>query len=135
LLVNANASQEGDWRKTCSPASAKFRSGVICWGVESCCANFTVTILFFPWPFTDSLFKKSFAAKKFIYGLRMLSKQQGDSKKSFANLKACINVFRGHVQCFELPYCSKRTQLYWDSCGSLWLPLALQGVSKKEALQ
>jgi hypothetical protein len=23
-------------------------------------------------------------------------------KKSFTNLKGCINLFRGHVQCFEL---------------------------------
>jgi hypothetical protein len=28
---------------------------------------------------------------------------QGVTKKSFIILKAYINVFRGHVQCFELP--------------------------------
>jgi hypothetical protein len=26
----------------------------------------------------------------------------GCFKKSFTTLKACINLFRGHVQCFEL---------------------------------
>jgi hypothetical protein len=31
----------------------------------------------------------------------------GCFKKSFTTLKAYINVFIGHVQCFELSYCSK----------------------------
>jgi hypothetical protein len=28
-------------------------------------------------------------------------------QKELYNLKACINLFRGHAQCFELSYCSR----------------------------
>jgi hypothetical protein len=35
----------------------------------------------------------------------------GCFKKSFTTLKAYINVFRRHIQCFERPYCSKILQV------------------------
>jgi hypothetical protein len=55
----------------------------------------------------------------------------GCFKKSFTTLKAYINLFRGHVQCFELSWCSKNTPSFtWDSYGSLRVPLVVQGVSK-----
>jgi hypothetical protein len=43
---------------------------------------------------------------------------QGVSK-SFTTLKAYINLFRGHVQCFELSKCTKTPRFTWDSYGSM----------------
>jgi hypothetical protein len=54
---------------------------------------------------------------------------QGVSK-SFRTLKAYINFFRRHVQCFELSQCSK-PDFYWDSYGSVRLLLVMHGVSKR----
>jgi hypothetical protein len=42
-----------------------------------------------------------------------------------------MDLFRGHVQRFELHTVAKNT---WDSYSSMWLPLVIQGVSER-ALQ
>jgi hypothetical protein len=47
--------------------------------------------------------------RKLLYsrGKPIRSNNTGCFKKSFKTLKAYINLFRGHVQCFELSYRSK----------------------------
>jgi hypothetical protein len=53
-------------------------------------------------------------------------------KKSFTTLKGYIKLFREHVEHFELSQCSKTHPSFkWDSYGSMWLSLVMQGVSKK----
>jgi hypothetical protein len=61
----------------------------------------------------------------YMFGILQWSAIQGISKKSFTTLKAYINLFRGHAQCFEL--CKKHRVLpgivmvqcdfHWEICG------------------
>jgi hypothetical protein len=50
---------------------------------------------------------------------------------SFTNVKAYINLFRGHLQCFECHNVAKCTSFTWDSYGSMRLPMVMQGVSRR----
>jgi hypothetical protein len=52
-------------------------------------------------------------------------------KTSFTTLKAYINLFRGHIQCFELSWNSKTRRVLPGIAPVLCLPWVMQGVSKK----
>jgi hypothetical protein len=52
-------------------------------------------------------------------------------KKSFKTLKAYINLFRGHVHCFEHYNVGRHRRSIRDSYGSMLLPLVLQSVSER----
>jgi hypothetical protein len=39
--------------------------------------------------------------------LQLLTDITGCFKNSFTTLKACMNLFKRHAQCFELSFCSK----------------------------
>jgi hypothetical protein len=62
----------------------------------------------------------------------LVKKYTGCFKKSFTALKACINLLKGHVRCFELSQCSKTHRVLSGSYGSMRLLLVMQGVSKRD---
>jgi hypothetical protein len=55
----------------------------------------------------------------------------GRFKKSFTALKAyVVNLFRTHVQCFELSYVANHTEFY---LGYLWFSVTSTGNAERES--